>query len=191
MANRSMPKRLCFVRRSAGPCGRFNRNRARAGHRSHWPQRGRQATLVNILTGFQAPTSGRVCLGDRDIGGVKPPSRSPDGRGAHLSIRTAIWRTDCPRQSGGRRRRASPEPTRGRGEGRGIAKLDRHCTSKRANGCGTAVYRRKARRHRPRFDAVASCLLLDEPAAGMSVEESIELADLIRKIVAERGCGVF
>ena len=33
-------------------------------------------------------------------------------------------------------------------------------------------------------------LLLDEPAAGMSVEESSDLATLIRRIVAEYGCGV-
>jgi branched-chain amino acid transport system ATP-binding protein len=33
-------------------------------------------------------------------------------------------------------------------------------------------------------------LLLDEPAAGMSAEESSELATLIRRIVAEHGCGV-
>jgi branched-chain amino acid transport system ATP-binding protein len=33
-------------------------------------------------------------------------------------------------------------------------------------------------------------LLLDEPAAGMSVEEAKDLAQLIRKIAAERKCGV-
>lgn len=149
-----------------------------------------KTTLVNILTGFQAPSVGRVRLGEHDLGGVKP----------HLVSRMGVARTF---QSGrlfgelsvhdnlevagvGLRlsRREAGAKASELLEWMGIA----HLSERMAAGLPYTDERRVAIGRALMLSP--SFLLLDEPAAGMSAEESADLATLIRKIVSERGCGV-
>ncbi len=149
-----------------------------------------KTTLVNILTGFQAPGAGRVTLDGRDISGAKP----------HLVRRMGVARTF---QSGrlfadlsvhdnlevagvglGLSRREAAAKASEMLAWIGIADL----SERLAGGLPYTDERRvaigRALMLSPKF------LLLDEPAAGMSAEESGDLATLIRRIVAEHGCGV-
>jgi branched-chain amino acid transport system ATP-binding protein len=149
-----------------------------------------KTTLVNILTGFQMPGAGRVTLDGRDIAGMKP----------HLVRRMGIARTF---QSG----RLFGELTvhdnlEVAGVGLGLTRREAGAkaaemlawigisglSERMAAGLPYTDERRvaigRALMLSPKF------LLLDEPAAGMSAEESGDLATLIRRIVAEHGCGV-
>jgi branched-chain amino acid transport system ATP-binding protein len=149
-----------------------------------------KTTLVNVLTGFQAPDQGKVTLDGEEIGGRK----------AHAIRRIGVARTF---QSGrlfgelavidnlevtgvglGLRRREAAEKAREMLAWMGIATL----AERLAGGLPYTDERRvaigRALMMEPKY------LLLDEPAAGMSAEEARELAQLIRKIAAERKCGV-
>jgi len=149
-----------------------------------------KTTLVNILTGFQAPNSGRVTLDGRDIAGAKP----------HLVRRMGIARTF---QSGRLFGELSVHDNlEVAGVGLGLSRREAgakaadllawigiaHLSERMAAGLPYTDERRvaigRALMLSPRF------LLLDEPAAGMSAEESADLAALIRRIVAQHGCGV-
>lgn len=149
-----------------------------------------KTTLVNMLTGFQAPTSGQITLDGKNIGTLKP----------HMVRRLGVARTF---QSGrlfgdltvhdnlevagvglGLSRRAAGNKAAELLEWIGIAALSERFaaglpyTDERRVAIGRALMLS------PRF------LLLDEPAAGMSHEEAEGLGALIRRIVAEFGCGV-
>jgi branched-chain amino acid transport system ATP-binding protein len=149
-----------------------------------------KTTLVNVLTGFQPPTSGAVLLDGTPLSGLKP----------HQVRRRGIARTF----QGGRLFRDLPvidnlEVTGiGLGQSRAAAiaearaMLDWVGIAPLANRiAGTLPYtdeRRvaigRALMGRPAF------LLLDEPAAGMSGQEAADLSALIRRIATEMGCGV-
>ncbi|MGE3830808.1 MAG: ABC transporter ATP-binding protein [Parvibaculaceae bacterium] len=149
-----------------------------------------KTTLVNVLTGFQAPDQGRVTLDGEEIGGRK----------AHAIRRLGVARTF---QSGrlfaeltvldnlevtgvglGLRRREAAEKAQEMLAWVGISGLE----TRLAGGLPYTDERRvaigRALMMEPRY------ILLDEPAAGMSAEEARELAQLIRRIAAERKCGV-
>lgn len=149
-----------------------------------------KTTLVNVLTGFQPPTSGAVLLDGAPLSGLKP----------HQVRRRGIARTF----QGGRLFRDLPvldnlEVTGvGLGQSRAAAiaeaeaMLDWVGIAPLANRiAGTLPYtdeRRvaigRALMGRPAF------ILLDEPAAGMSGQEAADLSALIRRIATEMGCGV-
>ncbi|MGO4871835.1 MAG: ABC transporter ATP-binding protein [Roseiarcus sp.] len=149
-----------------------------------------KTTLVNILTGFQSPGAGRVTLDGREISGVKP----------HLVRRVGVARTfQSGRLFGDLTVHDNLEVA---GVGLGLSRREAgarasemlawigigHLSERLAVGLPYTDERRvaigRALMLSPKF------LLLDEPAAGMSAEESSELATLIRRIVAEHGCGV-
>lgn len=149
-----------------------------------------KTTLVNVLTGFQAPTEGRVVMNGDDI----------TGRPAHVIRRLGVARTF---QSGrlfsdltvidnlevtavalGLKRRGAFRLASEMLDWMGIGHLaDRIAgalpyTDERRVAIGRALMME------PRY------LLLDEPAAGMSHDEAMDLARLIRRIVDEMTCGV-
>lgn len=149
-----------------------------------------KTTLVNVLTGFQPPTSGEIRLDGQAIA-VRQP---------HLVRRQGIARTF---QSGrlfadlsvldnlevtgiglGLTRRRAAADAAALLDWIGIAPL----ADRLAGGLPYTDERRvaigRALMMQPRY------LLLDEPAAGMSAAEAEDLADLIRRIMAEIGCGV-
>jgi branched-chain amino acid transport system ATP-binding protein len=149
-----------------------------------------KTTLVNVLTGFLVPSAGEVRLDGHSL----------DVRGADRFRRRGIARTF----QGGRlfrelsvldnvaaaaiglgasRGAAAAEAMRVL-ERLGLADLARTTagalpyTDERRVGIARAIV------GRPGY------LLLDEPAAGMSEHEANDLRDLIRRVVADIGCGV-
>jgi len=149
-----------------------------------------KTTLVNVLTGFQPPSDGAIRLDGQVI-----PVRQ-----AHRVRRLGIARTF---QSGrlfadlsvldnlevtgiglGLTRRRAAQDAAALLDWIGITPL----AERLAGGLPYTDERRvaigRALMLRPRY------LLLDEPAAGMSAAEAEDLADLIRRITGEIGCGV-
>lgn len=149
-----------------------------------------KTTCVNVLTGFQRPTLGRVTLGGRDVSGLA----------AHRLRRAGVARTfQAGRLFGGLDVLDNLAVT---GVGLGL----RRAAAEREAGemlawMGLGALRDRSAAGLPYTDerrvAIARALiggpdflLLDEPAAGMSEIEAEDLAALIARIAAERGVGV-
>lgn len=149
-----------------------------------------KTTLVNVLTGFQIPTEGKLCIDGEDIQAMPP----------HLVRRKGIARTF---QGGRLFRELSVRDnlevtavglglTRAKAiaeaeamlEWMGIAAL-----SERIAGALPYTDERRVAIGRALMCGPAY-LLLDEPAAGMSAPEAAELARLIRRIASEKWTGV-
>jgi len=149
-----------------------------------------KTTLVNVLTGFQAATTGAVTLDGGDISHLKPHQMRRRGiartfQGGRLFRDLAV--IDNLEVTGvglGHSRRQAVAEAEAMLEWIGI----RHLAGRIAGGLPYTDERRvaigRALIGRPGF------VLLDEPAAGMSAPEAAELAALIRRIAGEMGCGV-
>jgi branched-chain amino acid transport system ATP-binding protein len=149
-----------------------------------------KTTLVNVMTGFQAPTGGAVRLDGTDLSGQKPHQVRRRGiartfQGGRLFRDLAV--IDNLEVTGvglGQSRAAALAEAEAMLDWIGITPLaDRIAgtlpyTDERRVAIGRALMGRPA------------YLLLDEPAAGMSVPEAADLADLVRRIAVEMGCGV-
>jgi branched-chain amino acid transport system ATP-binding protein len=149
-----------------------------------------KTTLVNVLTGFQAPDRGQVRVDGEAVG----------GNAAHQLRRIGIARTF----QSGRLFRDLPviDNLEVTGVGLGLSRRDAITEAERIlewlgishlgdTIAGALPYTDERRvaigraiMMKPRY------VLLDEPAAGMSAEESRELAGIIRKIAGEMGIGV-
>lgn len=149
-----------------------------------------KTTLVNVLTGFQPPTSGQVLLGSDDVSTVPP----------HKLRHMGVARTfQGGRMFGDLSVLDNLEVT---GVGMGLSRREAanqaaemlhwigidHLTETLAGGLPYTDERRVAIARALMCDP--HFLLLDEPAAGMSGIEADDLKALIARIVAERGCGV-
>lgn len=149
-----------------------------------------KTTLINVLTGFQTVTRGRVLLGGEDIAAWKPPERS--SRGLVRTFQSVLPFAGLSAlenvESGGvaiglgrkEARLAAVEILGGMGL---AAKADRKVGTlpfgeERRVGIARAVAMR------PRF------LLMDEPAAGLNDAECGELEQIIREIGEKLGCGI-
>ena len=149
-----------------------------------------KTTLVNVLTGFQEPTSGVVRMGGTALDGLIPHARSRLGlartfqnvllfKGLSVleNIEAGALAMGLDRAAG--RRRATQI-------------LDWLDLADRANRqAGTLPFgdeRRigigRAIAMQPRF------LLMDEPAAGLNDNECLGLEKIIRRIRQEIGCGI-
>jgi len=149
-----------------------------------------KTTLVNVLTGFQAATTGAVTLDASDVSHLKPHQIRRRGiartfQGGRLFRDLAV--IDNLEVTGvglGRSRKVAVAEAEAMLEWIGI----RHLAGRIAGGLPYTDERRvaigRALIGRPGF------VLLDEPAAGMSAPEAAELAALIRRIAGEMGCGV-
>lgn len=149
-----------------------------------------KTTLVNVLTGFQTPTSGNVTLDGASLSWLKPHEVRRHGvartfQGGRLfRDLPVIDNLEVTGLGLGMSRPAAIDEAEEILEWMGISHLsDRPSgtlpyTDERRVAIGRALMRR------PAF------LLLDEPAAGMSAPEAADLSALVRRAVTERGCGV-
>lgn len=148
-----------------------------------------KTTCVNVLTGFQGVTSGRVLLANRDVSDL----------GAHRLRRAGVARTfqagrlfagldvldnlACTGVGLGLRRSAAEQAASEILDWMGLAALE----GRSAAGLPYTDERRVAIARA--LVGAPGFLLLDEPAAGMSAPEAADLARLIRRIADERGIG--
>ncbi len=147
-----------------------------------------KSTLVNVLTGFDTPTSGNVELGEREVTGWSP----------HRRARAGIARTfQHSRSFRGLTVRENIEVAAlGSGAGPGAARARSGELIERLGLDGNAMAGELAHGHE-RLLGVARALatepafvLLDEPGAGIPEAEVEELAELVRAIREEFDAGV-
>ncbi|MFO0992670.1 MAG: ABC transporter ATP-binding protein [Hyphomicrobiales bacterium] len=149
-----------------------------------------KTTLVNVLTGFQVPTEGHVILDGEKLGRLPPHQIRRRGvartfqSGRLFSDLTVLDNLEVTGVGLGLARRDAAARAEAMLEWIGIAQL----AERAGGGLPYTDERRVAIGRALMMDP--SYLLLDEPAAGMSAEEAKELAALIKRIVAEKKCGV-
>ncbi len=149
-----------------------------------------KTTMVNVLSGFQAPHAGGVTLNGTAVTG-----RSSDWLARHGVVRTFQAVRLFRKLTVSENVEASLVSV---GSGRGAARrkameiLSYLGISHRAHLQGDALnYGDERRVGIARALALnPAFLLLDEPAAGMNVAEAEALADLIRRIRDDFGCGI-
>jgi branched-chain amino acid transport system ATP-binding protein len=149
-----------------------------------------KTTFLNVLSGYQRPTSGDVAIDGRVVTGAAPHRLSRWGVGrtfqdvrpfAGLTVRENI-------ELGALGARQSPKAAHATTE----SLLERMRLTDRADAMAADLPHGAERRMgiaralagRPRF------LLLDEPAAGLNEHESDELVTDIAAVRGELGCGV-
>ncbi|CAN7773610.1 ATP-binding cassette domain-containing protein [Variovorax sp. LjRoot84] len=149
-----------------------------------------KTTLVNVLSGFQPPTSGEVRLDGASFAGVGAVGFRRRGvartfQGGRLFRDLSVL--DNLEVSGlglGDSRRSARAEALALLDWMGLGGL----AGRQAGALTYTDERRvaiaRAIMGRPRY------LLLDEPAAGMSEHEAGELRELIARVVCELGCGV-
>jgi branched-chain amino acid transport system ATP-binding protein len=149
-----------------------------------------KTTLVNVLSGFQRPSPGRLVLAGRDATGWSPSRLALAGLSRTFQAVRLFGRLTVLENvevglvcAGSSRRRA---------HGAALSLLDRvglkEMAARRAADLSYGDERRlgiaRALATGPRF------LLLDEPAAGLNETESEELLDTLGTIRRELGCGL-
>ncbi|HSO01244.1 MAG TPA: ATP-binding cassette domain-containing protein, partial [Gaiellaceae bacterium] len=149
-----------------------------------------KSTLVNVLTGFDVPTSGSVELGDRDVTGWSPHRRGRAGIARTFqhsrSFRALSVRENVEVAALGIG--ASPSEARHRADDLlGLLSLGRFADGPAdalAHGDERRLGVARALATKPRF------VLLDEPAAGLPEAEVPEFAAVVRAVRDEHGAGV-
>jgi branched-chain amino acid transport system ATP-binding protein len=149
-----------------------------------------KTTLVNVLTGFERPTAGRISIGGRDATGESPPRIARRGvartfqGGRSFGELTVAENVEVGAIGVGVPRR---EARRRVGEGLeqvGLAGSERELARALPARDERRLQISRALAARPRD------LLLDEPAAGLNEQEGDELAELVAGLPRQLGCGV-
>lgn len=141
-----------------------------------------KTTLVNVISGFQAPDRGEVWLGDQNVTRVSATSRGKHGlartfQGVRLFDKLTVQENiEVSALNHGGGRRAAKALAEEAITVLGLAHLAR-------STAGSLPYGDQRRL------AIARCLamnpkiiLMDEPAAGLNDEETVELGDTIQRI---------
>ena len=149
-----------------------------------------KTTLVNVMSGFQKPSSGELILNGRSVAAISPDQLARQGvartfKSVRLFRRLSVLDNVIVSGLAHRRRMAQArDAARGALAFLGLDLL----AHRRAGALAYADERRvgmaRALALHPRF------LLLDEPAAGMDDSECDMLAHLIARIPREFNCGV-
>jgi branched-chain amino acid transport system ATP-binding protein len=149
-----------------------------------------KSTLVNVLSGFDRPTTGTVELEGRDVTSWTPHRRGRHGlartfQHSHafrsLTVRENVEVSALGVRAGGREARRRAEGLLAR---LGLAKQADRPASALPHGDERRLGLARALATDPRF------VLLDEPAAGLSENELDEFATVIRSVRDEHGAGV-
>ena len=149
-----------------------------------------KTTLVNVLTGFQKPTHGRVVLAGVDVTGM-PPHRI-GRRGLARTFQAVRLYPDMPVIENLEAAAVGTGLGRREASRRARAILEwMNFSSKAYDHADTLPYGDERRVGIGRALAMAPhFVLLDEPAAGMSDSECDDLMALISRIPGDFGCGV-
>jgi branched-chain amino acid transport system ATP-binding protein len=149
-----------------------------------------KTTLVNVLTGYQTPSSGSVHLGSEEITGVQPHKVNRLGVSRtfqavrlfqDLSVRENVLAAAVTHL---RDRKEAEERVRGLLDWIGAGAIANRRASELPYGQERLIGIARALATEPSF------LLLDEPAAGTNTAEAKELSDIIRAVPARFGCGI-
>ncbi len=149
-----------------------------------------KTTLVNVLTGFQRPTEGRVFLAGEDVTGSTPQRRARAGlartfQGARLfADMSVIENVEVSGVGQGLSRRAARRQAVEALDLLGLRDLGMRLASDLSTGQERRLQVARAVAMGPRF------LCLDEPAAGLNESESDRLLEVIRALPEKVGCGV-
>ncbi len=149
-----------------------------------------KTTAVNVLSGFQRPSTGRVLLDGADITGGKPHELRRRGlartfQGGRLfADLSVIDNLEVTGVGLGQSRREAARRAAEMLDWMGIGRL----AERMAGGLPYTDERRVAIGRALMMEP--GYLLLDEPAAGMSEIEAADLAALVRRVQSEKGCGI-
>jgi branched-chain amino acid transport system ATP-binding protein len=149
-----------------------------------------KTTLVNVLSGFQRPTTGRVTLGAHDVTGAQPHKLAARGLGRTFqSVRlftrlTVFENVMAGAIAGGLRSRPARELSWSLLEQMNLAHLAVFPAASLPHGDERKLGIIRALAIRPRF------LLLDEPAAGLNEHETRELVGSLSTLPHEFELGL-
>jgi branched-chain amino acid transport system ATP-binding protein len=149
-----------------------------------------KTTLVNVLSGFQRPTTGRVLLDGADITGTAAHRRARSGvmrtfqQARLFPALTVLENVELGALGRGLRRRVAADRGRDLVDWAGLSDLSLRRASDLPHGVAMRVGILRA------LAAEPSYLLLDEPAAGLNEVETDSLGELLREIPRQRSCGV-
>jgi branched-chain amino acid transport system ATP-binding protein len=149
-----------------------------------------KTTLVNVITGFDFPTGGRVELEDRDVTRWSPQRRGRAGlartfQHGHafkgLSVRENVEVAALGVGASGREARARAERLLG---ALGLSARADHDAAALPHGDERKLGVARALATEPQF------VLMDEPAAGLTEAEVPDLAAVVRSVRDDHGAGV-
>jgi branched-chain amino acid transport system ATP-binding protein len=149
-----------------------------------------KTTMINVLSGFQRPTGGRVLIGERDVTAFPPERRAHLGltrtfQSTRLfSLLTVLENVEAGLVGRGARRGSARVRARDLLERMGFGHYAHARAGTLSHGHQRLIGVVRALATEPRF------LLLDEPAAGLDERESDELVGVIRRVREDFGCGV-
>lgn len=159
-----------------------------------------KTTFFNICTGIYAPTHGRVYLGDEEISGLSPDKVAARGMartfqniqlfkyltvrdnvkvGFHLHTKTRLWDAVLHTPAYWQDEKLINEESEAILERVGLSQYSGSMAGMLPYGVQRKVEIARALALEPRL------LLLDEPAAGMNPQETMELAEFIRTLNAD------
>lgn len=161
-----------------------------------------KTTLFNVITGFVAPTSGKIVLRDRDVTGMSPDRVAALGiartfqnirlftrmtvldnvkTAQQLRSRAGFWATLVTAPAFRRTERDLEQRALAHLESMGLAEVRHAYAASLPYGFQRKLEIARALATEP------AILLLDEPAAGMNAQETTELTGFIRDIHARFG----
>ena len=149
-----------------------------------------KTTLVNLLSGFQEPTAGRVWLEGEDITEWPPERRARKGlvrtfQGARsFGDLTVFENVEVSAVGLGASRREARERAREALDSLGILELGERRAADLTTGQERRLQVARVIAMRPRY------LFLDEPAAGLNESETEDLIEVIMGLPDRLGCGV-